>query len=170
MQYFQFKRDENGNLSSEGGYNSTTLTKTQFKYPEQGRFSFGVAKVQKVGLDLPVGVRMEEINYTGKNIVTIEVYEKHINEEIARVRGITGGNASIWVVNHRPRGELWKEDAITALPGVGGKKGETLVAAGIETVNDLVGMSAADIKILKRNCDGISIAKLTERLWGGNSP
>ena len=157
-----FRRDEDGKLSETGTYNDTTLTKTSFKYPEQGRFSFGVAKVAKVNEEVPVGVRMEEINYTGKNIVTIEVFEKAIKEEISRVKGLTGGDSSIWVKNHRPAEEVWEEDAVTKLPGAGGKKGDTLVTAGIKTVKDIVGMSDEELKLKKVNCDGISLKKLTE--------
>ena len=65
-----FKRDENGKLSSTGTYsNDAPLTKTSIKYLGQGCFSFGVAKLIKLDNNLPVGVRMEEIDYTGKNIV-----------------------------------------------------------------------------------------------------
>ena len=40
-----FRRDANGNLSPDGTYSEAELTKTSFKFPEQARFSFGVAKV-----------------------------------------------------------------------------------------------------------------------------
>ena len=65
---------------------------------------------------------MPYFDYTGKNIVTIETYEKHVKEEMKRVRELTGRKQSVWVVDHRPEGQLWEEDAITMLPGVGGKK------------------------------------------------
>ena len=41
------------------------------------------------------------------------------------------------------------EDPILELPGVAGKKGETLISTGIGKVKDLVGMSKYNIKIPK---------------------
>ena len=118
-----FKRDENGNISENGTYREDNLlTKASFKYPEQARFGFGVAKVKKLGEDAPVGVRMPAINYTGRQIVTIEVYEKKIREEIKRVKELTGGSISTWVHDPRPKDELWKEDCVSMLPGVGKKE------------------------------------------------
>ena len=105
---------------------------------------------------------MREVNYTGKNIVTIEVYKKYMKEEIDRVRGLTGGRNSVWVHNPRPEGVVWAEDPIRMMPGAAGKKGRTMVAAGIEFVKDIVGKSDEEIKELKKNTPGISIVKLTE--------
>lgn len=45
---YSFKQEKNGQLSKGGKYNTALLTKTSFKYPEQGHFSFGVAKVKRL--------------------------------------------------------------------------------------------------------------------------
>ena len=78
MIQYSFKRNEEGNLFTNGTYNKEILTTPSYKYPEQGRFSFGVAKVRKVGADEDEGVRMEHIDYTNRNICTIDVFDKHI--------------------------------------------------------------------------------------------
>ena len=46
MYQYSFRRDETGKLCKHGEYKTDLETKTAFKYPEQGRFSFGVAKTQ----------------------------------------------------------------------------------------------------------------------------
>ena len=86
MVHYRFNRDTDDKLSDTGEYSKELLTKTSFKYPEQGRFSFGVAKVRKIDLDKVEDIWMDVISYTVKNIVTIDVYEKHIKTEIDRVK------------------------------------------------------------------------------------
>ena len=113
MIQYSFKRDEQGNLCPNGDHNKDLLTRTSYKYPEQGRFSFGVAKVRKVGANEDEGVRMEHIDYTNRNICTIDVFDKHIREECNRVQKLTGEVNSMWVECGRPPGELWANDAIS---------------------------------------------------------
>jgi len=50
-----FKRNKEGKLDENGTYPEATLTKTSFKFPEQARFSFGVASVLPIGKTKPVG-------------------------------------------------------------------------------------------------------------------
>ena len=158
---YTFKRDENGNLSDTGTYAEPTITKTSFKFPEQARFSFGVAKIKRNKANDPEGVRLNAINYTGKNITTIEVFEKKMKEEMNRVKKLTG-NTSGWIKDTRPDGTYWGCDPISMLNGAGGKKGKTLVLAGITTVNDLTAKTDAELKELKKKTPGISLNKLTE--------
>ena len=78
-------------------------TKTALKYPEQGRLSFGVAKSQLFPSEshlspVPIGVRLPHIDYILQNIVTIEMYDKHIKMEIARVKSLTGDRKSTWPI------------------------------------------------------------------------
>ena len=98
---YTFKRDEKGNLSPTGTYSDPLLTSTSFKFPEQGRFSFGVASVKYTGATKPVGKRIDYIDYTGRNICTREVYVKHIKEECNRVR-LLKGNCLPWYNDTRP--------------------------------------------------------------------
>ena len=90
---------------------------------------------------VPTGVRLPHIDYTLKNIVTIEVFEKHVKTELLRVKSLTGDSKSQWNVKLRPDGAVWGDDPVTLIPGVGGKKGKTLVAAGIITFSDLLALT-----------------------------
>ena len=119
---YTFKRDEKGNLSTTGTYTEPNLTKATFKYPEQGRFSFEVASVLPLGATKPVGKRIKEVDYTGKNICTHEVFAKHMKEECGRVKSLKG-KCLPWYVDPRPPDELWMEDPVTKLKGAGGAKG-----------------------------------------------
>ena len=42
----------------------------------------------------------------------IDVYEKHIKDEINQVKGFTSGLGTVWVKNNRPKGELWRNDLV----------------------------------------------------------
>ena len=71
MVQYSFKRDENGNLSKDGEYSDELLTRTMFKFPEQGCFCFGVAKVKKMDSDKEEGVRLPLIDYINKKYLYI---------------------------------------------------------------------------------------------------
>ena len=137
MAQYHLKRDIYGKLSDTGDYSKELLTKTSYKYSEQGKFSFGVAKVCKIDSDKVEDIRMDVINYTGKNIVTIDIYEKHIKTEINRVEISKGNKHSHWVKKGRAEGEIWLNDPVPKLASASGKKGETLVTAGITTISEL---------------------------------
>ena len=78
---FQFKRDKNGKLCNDGEYNDLP-TRTTYKFPEQVRFCFGDATRLLLGEDVLSGVRCEMLDYTSRMIVTHEVYEKYLKEEM----------------------------------------------------------------------------------------
>ena len=160
---YSFKRDEQGNLSKDGEYSNNLLTKTSFKYPEQGRFSFGVAKVKKIGSEEAEGVRMPAINYTNKTLCTIDTFNKHMQEECKRITTLTGESHGTWVVNDRPVGEVWMNDPVSKMKGAGGKKGETLELAGIKSVSDIKAVLDDDLPALKDQCNGISL--ITLKKW-----
>ena len=160
MVQYRFKRDTYGKLSDKRDYSKEFLIKTSFKYPKQGRFLFGVAKLRKIDLDKLEGIWMDLINYTGKNIVTIDVYEKHIKTEIDRVKMLKGDTHSHWVIKGRPEGGIWMNDPVSKLAGASGKKGEKLVTAGIATIRELKPVPEDDLSHLKVNTPSISLATL----------
>ena len=180
MYQYSFRRDETGKLCKHGEYKTDLETKTAFKYPEQGRFSFGVAKTQLLpckstpflvptGVQrestpspVPTGVRLPHIDYTLKNIVTIEVFEKHVKTELLRVKSLTGDSKSQWNVKLRPDGAVWGDDPVTLIPGAGGKKGKTLVAAGIITVSDLLALTDVQLQHIVSTTTGISLSTLAK--------
>ena len=108
---YTVERDEEGNLSSKGTYTEPNLTRTSFKYPEQGRFSFGVASVLPLGATKPVGKRIKEVDYTGENICKRVFFAKHMNKECGRVKPLKG-KCLPWYVDPPPD-ELWMEDPVT---------------------------------------------------------
>jgi len=162
MYQYSFKRDEDGKLSDTGTYRSDLLTKTSFKYPEQARFSFGVARVKKIGATTTVGLRCDLIDYTMRNIVTEEVYQKHIKDECNRVRSLTSETSTIWTKDPRPKNIVWEEDDIAKMPGAGGKKGKLLVSAGITKVNQLKSQTDEQLLTFANNTAGISFGFLTK--------
>ena len=108
-------------------YTKDSLTKTAFKHsPEQGRFSFCAAKVKKIENDAPEGVRMEAINYSGKNTVTIDIHEEHIKTKFKIVKSWIGGKKSPWVTNEQPKDELWLNDPVSKKTGAIWKEGENV--------------------------------------------
>ena len=160
MYQYLFRRDENGNLSDNGTYKTDLLTKISFKYPEQGRFSFGVAKVKSNNSPLPKGICLPSIDYTMRNIVTIEVYKKHQQEEIRRVRHLTGTKLTCWNISLRPKGALWMEDPVKLIPGAGGKKGQSLVDAGVATIASLQNNLTKELIVIQQTITGISLPTL----------
>ena len=69
----------------------------------------------------------------------------------------------MWLSNNRPVGELWENAPISEIKGAGGKKGETLISAGIATAKELQAISDDDLPALNALCLGISVDTLKKR-------
>ena len=80
--------DENGSYE-----NDNEITKSSFKFLEQERFCLGVTQI--LTYNGKEGKRSDLIDYTGKNILTMENYEKRIEEEIKELE--------TWEGIHQPR-------------------------------------------------------------------
>ena len=158
---YTFMRDENGKLSKNGTYSDATLTKTSFKFPEQARFSFGVALIPATSDNPPVGKRIEMFDYTGKNICTREIFVSKMNEETKRVKGLKG-KCLPWYVDTRPKDEYWMCDPIEMVKGLGGKKGKSLIAAGVKTVKEMIELTDERILTISSSIGGLSEQKLRE--------
>ena len=63
--------------------------KATFKYGKEGRFSLGVAKVERKEYGKITGKLCPVFDYTGKKIVTIDAYKKEIRNESTRIRKLT---------------------------------------------------------------------------------
>ena len=123
-------------------------------------FCFGVAKVKKLDAEEEEGVRLGLIDYTSKTMCTIKTFRKHMNEECKQISTLTGESNSIWMVNDRPKDEIWMEDDVSKMKGAGGKKGKTLCLAGIKLVSNLKAISDDTLPNLKERCAGISVEML----------
>ena len=97
-----------------------------------------------------------------RNIVTEEVYQKHIKDECNRVRSLTSETSTIWTYDPRPKNIVWEEDDIAKMPGAGGKKGKLLVSAGITKVNQLKSQTDEQLLTFANNTAGISFGFLTK--------
>ena len=93
---YEFKKDENGNLSEISTYQDLTITKTSFKFPEQTKFSFGIAKNKRNNAGDPEGLRLDAVDYTHNNIVIIDIFAKHMKEEMDRVKKNLRGILQLW--------------------------------------------------------------------------
>ena len=95
-----------------------------------------------------------------RNIVTHEVYEKHIKEKISRVFALNGTNTSMWNIHIWSEEALWENNSVKLIPGCGGKKGDTIITAGVQTIATLKSKSDADLHLLQQSTTGISFVTL----------
>ena len=128
--------------------------------PSKVCFYFGVAKVRKIGSNKNEGVRMEHIDYTNRDIYTIDMFAKHMKEECDHIRKLTGEGNLTWVECGQPKDELWANDSILYIKGAGGEKGETLVLDGITTGAQLKAIQTHGLLNLNGQFPGISIDTL----------
>jgi hypothetical protein len=82
-------------------------------------------------------------DYTGRNVVTITVFEKMLKDEMARVRSLPGTGGG-WVGGRRVAGKLWEGDLLkkTIKIGVGnGVRWGILSDYGVCTIGEFRNMS-----------------------------
>ena len=93
----RFPRDEEGNVDVKNGeYDTNNQQKNAtFNYEQEGRFCLGAAKIEGKNGTI-TGKRCPVFDYTGKNIVTIDVYKKETLKEFERVRKLTS-SSSQWI-------------------------------------------------------------------------
>ena len=98
QEQIRFHRD------TSGKYNPTSTTLgpksaiTTFKYAGQARFCLGVTKVRLLD-GTTEGKRCKVFDYTSKQILTIQDYDKRIDDEIRRVKGLSSNHLQ-WVTNN----------------------------------------------------------------------
>ena len=77
------------------------MKKPTFKYTQEARFSLGVASVKQGGR--VEGKRCKSFEYSSKKIVSINDFNKLIDEEITRVKELKSNNkSSPWIIDTRP--------------------------------------------------------------------
>ena len=76
-----------------GVYNTNNQQKrATFKYEQEGQFCLGVAKVE--GQDgTIIGKRCPVFDYTEKQIITINAYNKEIRNKLERIRKLTSSSS-----------------------------------------------------------------------------
>ena len=92
----RFPRYEKGNIDVKTGKYDTNnqLKKATFKYEQEGRFCLGVSRIESKN-GMITGKQCPVFYYTGKDIVTIDEYEK-IQKEFARFKKGTS-SSSQWI-------------------------------------------------------------------------
>ena len=78
----------------------------------------GVAMVELPSGEI-VGRRAKPFDYSGKVILSLKDYEARIEKEIKRVKDLASGGE--WIEKRRKKGELWANDTVDKITGVGEK-------------------------------------------------
>ena len=142
---YRFRRDEHGGLDPEGEY-AERKSQLKAKYLEENRFSLGCAKVERGGEE--IGLRAKVFDYSGQWILTIKDWTAKVWAEVARVKALPGSGAP-WVVGKREPGELWMEDSVIFVKGVGPAKQANLELSGITTVAQLLATTCPSLAALR---------------------
>ena len=105
------------------------------KYPEQGRLCMGVATIiSNEGEE--EGHHCIPYCYTRKTVNTIVVYKKLITEELTRVKNLKEGGHNL-VENFCHPDDLWEEEKLDKVKGIGKAKQNHLAAKGFTMVKHL---------------------------------
>ena len=84
------------------------------KYPKQACLCMGVASIL-LNDDIEVGQCCKQFDYTGKQDVKIAMYNKGEEEEL-------NDGSHNWVQNFRHADDLWEEEAVKKIKGIGQAK------------------------------------------------
>ena len=112
----RFLRNDDGEYDPESGSYRESKMAIQVNYSKDGCFSFGVALVAPNGNE--TGVGLKPFNYTDKRVLSINDVDKKVKAEICRVRSLERTNR-IWVSHSRADGELYLDDPVSKVLGVG---------------------------------------------------
>ena len=134
----RFKRDENGKLDKNGKLADTTK-RLKVKYEKEGWFGLGVAATKSSPVSDPLGQRILAYDYSGKTLISLNERDAKRREEITRVKNLKGGLP--WVVSNREEGQLFLDDPVREVNGVGDSIAKKLQDVGISTIADLKNMT-----------------------------
>ena len=134
------KRDKNGNpvVCETGIETEIVAIDMKVKYQTEGRFALGVAVIEKED-GVKEGVRINMFDYTNKTIICHADWTKKVKEEIDRVKNLQRGTKG-WVQSSREDGNLYMNDDLGILKGIGKKVKERIeeYLQRRATVRDLV--------------------------------
>jgi hypothetical protein len=128
---YSFPRNEGGLYDKDGGIGDVD-TKLYCKYPEEGRFCFGVSAVE-LNDGIIEGCRCANFDYSPKNLITITGEEKLTKEELKRVRALKTEGQWVEKRTHLP-GRLFENDSVMVLDKIAGKTAERLSKHGKKTL------------------------------------
>ena len=153
---YKFRRDENGKLDDAGEFSQKEVSVLNCKYEKEGRFGLGCAVVCPRDTGVEVGRVCRPFDYSGKTILSIDDYDKQIEQEFRRVRQLSD-NTKTWITKNRNPQDLYLDDPLSLLGKVGKKTQTKLEDAGIKCVGDLKKYKPEDLK----NVPGMSEKTLT---------
>ena len=109
----------------------------KFKFQQQARFMFGVALIEKKKGE-PQGIRLPMTTYNGKKIVGMGKWDQGVSNAIELAK--KSKSERTWTTkNERPEGkELYEEDSVTVIRGIGKKSERILHEASIFKVSDCI--------------------------------
>ena len=116
------------------------------KYTEEVRLCIGVAVVTPLDCDgkpmEKIGKRIIPFDYSRTVLLSISDFDKKINDEIRRVKGLKHGEKAGWVRKDEPsRDKLFGGDSLLKLSKCGKVAFGKFKGVGLETIADLLKMT-----------------------------
>ena len=118
-------------------------TQKRLQFEQQWRYFMGLAIRRKVD---PVaneeneleGICLPFFSYTGKEVLVIKKYEQKIKDEIDRVKSLTNGKTTVWVITSCDTDSLYLEDDISEMKSIEKKTKDKLENTGIYKVKNFI--------------------------------
>ena len=145
-----FRVNKQGQFDPKGKYDRTPKTKLNVKFDGETRMGLGCAAVEYENGTVEAKV-CTIFNYSEKTIVSIKDWNDKLQLEFNRVRKLTGGG---WVIDNRPIGAIYRNDAVSKLKGLGTAKQQLLNQHGIQTMSDIANLSEEKMSELQRVKNG----------------
>ena len=160
---YRVPRNNDGKIDlRHGTIKNNNPTETKVKYSKEARLGLGVALVL-----LPDGTeegrRCEPFDYTEKVVVSNADWNKLVQNEIQRVKNLTGdchGHKGPWAVSKRD-GKIYEDDNSNKIKGIGKNASSILATVGILKVKDLKKMQDEEIKRISKDTKGLGFKSLT---------
>ncbi len=96
----------------------------------------GVAVVKKDNNDGEHGTRLEPLNYTEQNVITLKDCKERIANDIIRIKHLSR-KSKAWIMDPRADGKLYLDDPVSRIAGVGKGIEKSFRDNNIMTVTDL---------------------------------
>ena len=146
----RFKRNSEGLLDENGTYKEQKFIKLNVKYENEGQFGLGCAKVIRKNnnpKNLPSGVTCKRFFYLGKLLISLKDFNSKLNLEIKRIASLLTKTVLLYIKNKK---ELYQNQGVDKLPGLGKKGKESFAKAGIKTLGELCDMPVANFDKIEK--------------------
>ena len=106
---YKFRRDENGKLDAAGEFSTKEVSVLNCKYEKEGCFGLGCAVVCPRDTGVEVGRVCRPFDYSGKTILSIDDYDKQVQEEFRQVCQLSD-KTKTWITKNRDPQDLFFND------------------------------------------------------------